>query len=195
MSWELKKLGDVCEIINGNTPLKSNKSFWENGTINWFSIDDFRKQGKFIEVTEKKVTTHAKVRVLPKNTVILCCTASIGEVAITSNPMATNQQFNGLLIKNKDELNYEYLYYFCLTLKKQLLELSSTTTISFLSSSKLKQLKLPIPPLSEQKRIVAKLDKAFAEIDKAFASMKKIENNYLQLKSAILKKELQSEAA
>jgi restriction endonuclease S subunit len=94
MTWEVKKLGDVCDIINGSTPLRTNSEFWHNGTVPWFTIDDIRKQGRRISHTEQFVTKAAlkKLRVLPVNTVLLCCTASIGEYAITEIELTTNQQ-------------------------------------------------------------------------------------------------------
>ena len=42
MTWTTVKLGDVCKIINGSTPLRSRKDFWEKGTVSWFTIDDLR---------------------------------------------------------------------------------------------------------------------------------------------------------
>ncbi len=103
--WEIKKLGDVCDIVNGSTPLRTNKDFWEGGDFPWFTIDDIREQGRIISDTKQKVTQAAlkKLRVLPVDAILLCCTASIGEYAITEIELTTNQQFNGLVIKSKKE--------------------------------------------------------------------------------------------
>ena len=103
--WEIKQLGEVCDIVNGSTPLRANKDFWYKGNFPWFTIDDIREQGRIITETKQKVTELAlgKLRVLPIDTILLCCTASIGEFAITKIELTTNQQFNGLVIKNKKE--------------------------------------------------------------------------------------------
>lgn len=163
------KLGDVCNIVNGSTPLRSDKRYWKNGKVFWFTIEDMRKQGRDIKYTIQKVTKLAveekKVKLVPKDSVLLCCTASVGEVAISRAPMATNQQFNALTPKS-NIVTTEYLYYFASTLKKRLLRVSGSTTINFVSLSKLKELTIPLPPLNEQQRIVSKLDAAFAEINK-----------------------------
>ena len=110
MGWERKSLGDVCEIVNGSTPLRTNKVFWENGNFPWFTIDDIREQGRIITDTKQKVTEAAlsKLRVLPVDTVLLCCTASVGEYAITKIELTTNQQFNGLIVKDRKKLNPEF---------------------------------------------------------------------------------------
>jgi len=84
--------------------------------------------------------------------------------------LTTNQQFNGLVIKNKKEMYPMFLLYFSSTLKDTLSNLSGKATINFIPISRLKDIKIPLPPLPEQKRIVAILDEAFAAIDKAKAN-------------------------
>lgn len=171
-SWVIKSLGEVCEIINGTTPLRTNKNYWENGEFPWFTIDDIRAQGRIIFKTRQKVTKLAlkKLRVLPIDTVLLCCTASVGEYAITKIELTTNQQFNGLVVKDKKIINPEYLYYYSSTLKDKLFALSGKTTIDFIAISKLKSIEIPIPPLQEQQRIVSILDQANAAIEQAKAN-------------------------
>ena len=168
--WKTVKLGDVCTITNGSTPLRKEKRYWEEGNVPWFTIDDFRVQGKNITYTQQNVTQAAvddkKVRLVPANSVLLCCTASIGEAAIARVEMATNQQFNALTPKST-ALNSDYLYFVATTLTQTLLSVSGSTTINFISMGKLKEISIPLPPLAEQQRIVAKLDNAFAEIDAA----------------------------
>jgi len=170
--WEIKKLGDVCDIINGTTPLRTNKEFWEGGDFPWFTIDDIREQGRLINYTKQKVTLVAlkKLRILPIETILLCCTASIGEYALTKIELTSNQQFNGLVIKDKKELYPMFLLYFSSTLKDILSNLSGKATIDFIPISRLRDIEIPILPLPEQQRIVAKLDQIFAAIDKAKAN-------------------------
>ncbi|KAF3979121.1 MAG: hypothetical protein HFP76_09370, partial [Methylococcales symbiont of Iophon sp. n. MRB-2018] len=169
--WEVKKLGEVCDIFNGSTPLKRKKEYWKNGTINWFTINDIRIQGRIINYTNQKITNEGfkstSIKLLPKKSILLCCTASVGEFAITEIELTTNQQFNGLVVKNNNQLLSEYLFYFSSTLKKKLLNVSGKTTIDFVSMTKVRKIQISFPPLPEQKRIVAILDKAFSAIDKA----------------------------
>uniref|UniRef100_UPI004049E5EB restriction endonuclease subunit S n=1 Tax=Gelidibacter sp. TaxID=2018083 RepID=UPI004049E5EB len=167
--WEIKKLGEVCDIVNGTTPLRTNKEFWEGGNYPWFTIDDIREQGRVITDTKQKVTQAAlkKLRILPVDTILLCCTASIGEYAITKIELTTNQQFNGLVIKNKKEISPMFLLYFSSTLKDTLSDLSGKATIDFIPISRLKDIEIPFPSLAEQQHIVAILDEAFAAIAKA----------------------------
>ncbi|MBO5677535.1 MAG: restriction endonuclease subunit S, partial [Bacteroidaceae bacterium] len=158
--WEIKKLGEVCEIQGGATPKRTEPLYWEGGTYPWFTIEDIRKQGRYINDTQQKITKLAweKSRIFPKDTVLLCCTASIGEYALTCIPLTTNQQFNGLVIKDKSYLTPKYLMHYCSTIKQNLLMLSGKATIDFVSADKVKKLPIPIPPLPEQERIVSELD-------------------------------------
>lgn len=188
--WQTERLGDICEIINGSTPLRSNESFWNNGTVPWFTIDDIREQGRIIQYTNQKITEKAlgkiSARLLPPESILLCCTASVGEYAFTKIPLTTNQQFNGLVIKDKKLLNPTYLFYFSSTLKNRLLGLSGKTTIDFIPISRLKEIEIPFPELSEQKRIVEILEETFENIEKAKESLEKNLQNSKELLESYL---------
>ena len=107
-SWVWVRLGDLCDIINGFTPLRTKSEFWSNGTISWFTVADIHLQGRIITKTSQHINEIAigseSKRILPENSILLCCTASIGEFALTKIPLTTNQQFNGLVIKDSYKL-------------------------------------------------------------------------------------------
>lgn len=190
--WEIKKLGEVCTIGGGSTPSKTNKDFWENGAIPWFTIEDIREQGRKIRYTQKHITEKAlnKTRLFPPKTTLLCCTASIGEYAISEVEITSNQQFNGIVVKDSGILNPYYIFYFAATLKEKLLKLSSKTTIDFVSTGKVKELTIPVPSLLEQGRIVGVLDAAFAKIDALKENAQKNLENAKTLFQQVLKQEL-----
>lgn len=163
-NWKKFKFGDLFEIVNGFTPLRSNVDFWNNNEIPWFTVEDINEQGRMINYTRQYITKKAlgnsSKRLLPKNTILLCCTASVGEYAITNIELTTNQQFNGLIIKEnlRDYILPMYVFEFVKTLKSQLISKAGKTTFNFLSTKKLADFELPIPPMEEQKRIVDKLE-------------------------------------
>lgn len=183
--WQTKKLEEVCDIVNGSTPLRSNKEFWANGDVAWFTIEDIREQGRVIKFTKQKITKKAlgktSVRLLPPKSVLLCCTASVGEYAISEIQLTTNQQFNGLVVKNKEILDPVFLFYFSSTLKGQLLGLSGKTTIDFIPISRLKEIEIPLPSLPEQKRIIKILDQVFEATAKAKENVEKNLQNTKEL--------------
>ena len=157
-SWSWTRLQSICKITNGFTPLRSEDRFWKGGSINWFTVDDIHEQGEYITETKQRITQEAtsEERIVRAGSVLLCCTASIGQCAITRIATTTNQQFNALTIKDeyRDILDDEYLFIFAKTLKDELNRLAGTTTFAFVSVKKVGNILIPIPPIIEQKRIV-----------------------------------------
>lgn len=174
--WELKKLEEVCEkfiVPQRDKPKKF------GGNIPWCRIEDFdgryltkSKTGKCVS---QDLITSMPLRVYPVDTVIVSCSADLGRCAIIGTPLVTNQTFIGLVPKKV--IYPEYLYYLMGSMANYLNSIASGATIKYLSKKKFQNLEIPIPPLEEQKQIVALLDKAFEAIDKAKANIEKnIEN-------------------
>lgn len=171
--WDIIALGDVVDIYNGSTPLKTNDEYWNKEDIPWFTIEDIRKQGRVILSTQKYITQKAldetSVKLLPKDTVLICCTASVGEYALTKIELTTNQQFNGMVVKEcyKNKLLPKYLFWITSTFKDELTRLSGKTSFEFVSVKTLKTIQIPLPPLEVQEEIVKELDGYQAVIDGA----------------------------
>ena len=167
-SWQWCRIGTICIITNGFTPLRTEEKFWLNGDINWFTIDDIRTQGEYINFTKQKITKEATTpkRVVREGSILLCCTASVGQCAFTKIPITTNQQFNALTIKDDfcPLILDEYLFVFAKTLKDELHRLSGKTTFEFVSVKKISNLLIPIPPLNEQARIITCVKQALSSI-------------------------------
>jgi type I restriction enzyme M protein len=157
-------LSEVCDIFNGSTPSKQEPRYWENGTVPWFTVEDIRKCGRIIGKTEKFVTDaglkETSLKLLPKHSVLLCCTASVGEYAFTEIEVTTNQQFNGLVVNRAfaDRLLPKFLFLVSSRFKNELIRLSGKTSFNFVSVGTLKTIKIPLPPLEMQKDIVAEIE-------------------------------------
>lgn len=180
-SWKWYRIGELFNIVNGFTPLKSNPEFWTDGDIPWFTIEDVRRQGRFISSTEKFITRKALAknteRIVPADTVLLCCTASVGEYAYAKIPLTTNQQFNAFVVKDyyKNAVYPLYVFEYAKTLKGSLIDRAGKTTFNFVSVGKLSNMLIPLPPLAEQKRIVAKIEELLPYVDRYAAAYEKLE--------------------
>ena len=180
-SWAWITLGELCNIVNGFTPSRTNAAFWENPTIAWFTVEDIHLQGRRIKTTKQAINRCALSsntdRIVPPGTVLLCCTASVGEYAIAEIPLTTNQQFNGLVIKDEYSgiFSSEFLFSIAPSFKDRLLNVAGKTTFNFISVKKVSEMLIPVPPLEEQKRIVAKLEEILPLIDRYEAAWNKLE--------------------
>ena len=180
-SWKWYRIGELFNIVNGFTPLKSNPEFWTDGDIPWFTIEDVRRQGRFISSTEKFITRKALAknteRIVPADTVLLCCTASVGEYAYAKIPLTTNQQFNAFVVKDyyKNAVYPLYVFEYAKTLKGSLIDRAGKTTFNFVSVGKLSNMLIPLPPLAEQKRIVDKIEELLPYVDRYAAAYEKLE--------------------
>jgi len=156
--WELRKIDEIGQLVGGGTPDTTNKEFW-NGDILWAVPTDITKlQTNLIEDTERKITKYglenSSANLLPNNTILITSRATIGECAITTKPISTNQGFQSIIC------NYEYNYLFIFYLVKHnrngLLRLSYGTTFLEISKRAMKKISFPIPKsIQEQTKIAS----------------------------------------
>ena len=173
--WEIKKFGEVCEIINGGTPKSKVANYW-GGDTQWVTPKDLGKlNGRYIDNTPRKISElglkKSSAKLFPARSVILSTRAPIGHLAINLVEMSTNQGCRGIVPGRN--LFTEYLYFYLLNSVDLLNNLGTGATFKELSTNALKSVEVPIPPLPEQKRIVAILDEAFAGISQAVANTEK----------------------
>ena len=187
-NWVWTRLGEVNEVITGNTPSKNEESFWENKDISFIKPDDL-SQGRQLVYSREYIDKRAvkKVRMLPKNTTLICCIGSIGKVAYSEIESCSNQQINSLVAKENCVYPlYNYYLVNSIFFQSQMLENSSATTISILNKSSTEKLLFPLPPLNEQKRIVEKLDFLFDKTKKAKEIIEEIKVDIENRKISIL---------
>ena len=172
--WETLKLGDICDISIGKTPSRGEKRYWdkEKQTENvWLSIADLTSvSGRYISDSKEYVSDEgAKLfKPVPKDTLVMSFKLSIGKLAFTQRELRTNEAIAALLIKDESLVTKEFLYHYLSSLDWGVLAGNDEKVKGkTLNKKKLNVLEVILPPLTEQQRIVAKLDAAFAEIDRA----------------------------
>jgi len=177
--WRISSIGDVCDVVNGGTPKTGVADYW-GGPHQWVTPAEMgKRENPHIAETQRSLTdfglADSSARVVPPHSVILSSRAPIGHLVINTVPMSTNQGCKSLVPSKA--LDHRFLYYYLFGSVDLLNELGTGATFKELSGGKLKEVSIPIPPLPEQKCIVAILDEAFAGIDTAISNTaKNIEN-------------------
>ncbi len=184
--WEWRPLGEVCKTGSGATPLKTHRDYYEGGTIPWLLSGEVA-QGEISEarnfITEAGLKNSA-AKVFPVNSVLIAMYgATAGQVGILRFEAATNQAVCAILPNPR--FLPEFLFYVFLHLKESLIATATGNAQPNISQIKIKSTVIPIPPVDEQRRIVAVLDKAFAGIATATANAQKNLTNARELSAAI----------
>ena len=161
MSFELKALKDICTIQIGKTPSRHENDYWRDGTHAWLSIADMN-QGRYLNNTKEYITDlgvkASNIKLIPKNTLVLSYKLSIGKVGITQKPMYTNEAIASLT-ELDSQVDINYLYWALQHI--DLLENADRAAMGkTLNKAKLSEVKIPLPPLAEQRRIASILDQA-----------------------------------
>ncbi len=171
-NWSQGALGQFFETITGSTPSKSNNKYYGGG-IPFVKPPDLLNNyihGASDNLSEEGASV---ARILPPGSILISCIGNLGKIAVNSIPVACNQQINA--IKPNDKAIPAFMFYQVLSpeFNERLHSLASGTTIPIVNKSKFNSISVCIPPISEQKRIVAILDEAFAGISLAVTNTEK----------------------
>jgi restriction endonuclease S subunit len=159
--WEWRKLTDLAELKTGHTPSRKKPEYWEDTTIPWItSVDSTKHHGGYIYETEQNISQlgleNSAAVMLPKDTVCLSRTASVGYVVMTGTDMATSQNFANWVCG--EGLNPHFLRY-ALMLEFETLSNSFAygTTHKTIYFDDLTAFTICCPPRKEQDHIVNKI--------------------------------------
>ena len=167
-NWCWVRLGHlILQDIGGGTPSKSNPTYW-NGTIPWMSVKDFSANPNGIcdtleHITQKAVSM-STTNVIPAGNIIVCTRVGLGKIAVNHVDLAINQDLRALIFPKNIEKDY-FMYYY----KAQNVT-GTGTTVKGITREFLMNMLVPLPPLSEQKRIVEKVDLLMKEVDSLLAA-------------------------
>jgi len=171
--WEWKTLSDIFIIERGGSPrpIKEYITEDEDG-INWIKIGDTEKGGKYITTTAQKIKPSGleKSRLVVEGDFIMSNSMSFGRPYIVKTKGAIHDGW--LLMRDKlENMDKDFFYYLLSSnyMYQQFTSKASGTTVKNLNIDLVKSTNIPLPPLSEQQRIVSKLDLLFEKIDKSIA--------------------------
>ena len=198
--WQIKKLGSLCSFERGLTYSKGDEAAFSNkGVLRSNNVDLASNTLNFGEIKYLKEDIDIPVsKKVKRNSLLMCMSngskAHLGKVAIIEDDLDyAFGGFMGLLIPNEEIVFPRYFYYALITpmYKLYIKGLSDGANINNLKFADLKEFDIPVPPLSEQHRIVSLLDAEFAKIDALKANAERNLQNAKDLFQAALKKELE----
>ncbi|PSB40017.1 hypothetical protein C7B69_00565 [filamentous cyanobacterium Phorm 46] len=171
--WKLKILGEIAEVQSGGTPLTSRNEYWF-GDIPWYSSGELNET--FTKTPKQLITPkgleESNAKLFPKGSLLIGMydTAAL-KMSILDRDAAFNQAIAG--VKPNENIDLKFILFAINSRRVEILNLRRGVRQKNLSLAKIKNIALPIPPLPEQKRIVAILDEAFEGIDRAIANTEK----------------------
>ena len=184
MGWETYALGEVGEVITGNTPSRKRPEYYGDD-IEWIKSDNINDPSFVLtEAVERlSVTGRAVARTIPRGSILVTCIAGspscIGNAAIADREVAFNQQINAFVPGERIALWFAFGVFW---VGKRLVQSASTSSMKgMVSKSAFSAISIPIPPTSLQNRfatIVESVEQQKAsqrahldELDTLFASL------------------------
>jgi len=157
-TWKKVRLEDICRIEMGKTPSRDDSTYWGEGTA-WLSIADMKQ--KFTSTSKETITSKAaqncNCRLVKPGTLLMSFKLSIGKLTFNTVPLYTNEAIVALPIIDETQVSKYYLYY-----ALQSINLTEGTDKAAkgltLNKEKLKNIKIPLPPLAEQIHIAQVMD-------------------------------------
>ena len=187
--WKWVYLGKITTIVGGGTPSSRCPEYYDGGLIPWITPADLSDYTEvYISHGRRNITQlgleKSSAKLMPENTVLLSSRAPIGYVAIAANNVCTNQGFKSFL----PSIHFlpKYLYWFLKGNQPMLQQYASGTTFLELSSKRASEIRFPIAPLSEQQRLVARIESLFAKLDAAKAKVQAVLDAHETRKAALL---------
>ncbi len=166
-SGQLIPLGSFLQITSGGTPSRKNATFFDNGDIHWFKTGDLKRRD--LLESEEKITRGAlnksSAKLFPPDTVLVAMYgATIGACGILRVAGATNQACAAFLPNKK--ILPEYLYYFIQFNKENFVKLGAGGAQPNISAGKLKDFRIPLHSIKDQKKIVQIICGAESSLEK-----------------------------
>lgn len=188
--WKKYRLKDICSYIgSGTTPKSSNSKYYDNGIYNWVNTGDLNNgivSNSKQQITDSALKDFPTLRFYPKGTIIEAMYgATIGKVGMLDMNATVNQACCAMIVdRNKAIPNF--VLYYLLYYKPQLLKESFGGTQPNVNQFKVSNIAISIPSREEQQRIVTYLDTKLSEIDHQVSLLTSKRDAYLRLKKSII---------
>lgn len=187
-NWIWTRMENVASWGSGGTPSRRVQEYYI-GNIPWIKTGELNNG--YVYDTEEYISEEALVKssakLFPVNTVMVAMYgATIGKVAIMGVPATTNQACACAVSNNA--MNYRYLFYYISSQQEAFIELGKGGAQPNISQEVIKNHFIPLPPITEQYRIVDRIDSLFVKLDQAKGLIQDVLDSFESRKAAILHK-------
>ena len=180
--WPMVHLGntDLFDVLSGGTPRSDVDEYW-NGGIPWITLVDLPAEDLISEIhtTQRTISDlglqKSAAKIIPANSVVVSSRATIGRIGITRLPLATNQGFRSILIRDSSRAIPEYIALALKPLVPTMAALATGGTFTEISKTKFCELQIPLPPLDVQREIVAEIEGYQWSIGSHYNQIKELE--------------------
>jgi len=176
--WQVKKLGEVCQIIMGQSPPSDTYNFEKLG------LPFFQGKTEFTElypVVRKWCSKPNKIS--EPDDILISVRAPVGPTNISNVQCCIGRGLAAIRYAN----NYKFVFYYLRGVEKRLEKLATGTTFSAISGETIRNLDFPLPPLPEQHTIVSKIEELFSELDNGIAQLKTAKQQLKVYRQSLLK--------
>ncbi|WP_145577685.1 restriction endonuclease subunit S [Yersinia alsatica] len=185
--WDVRPLADIALITSGGTPSRTKPEFWQNGTIPWIRTTEVQNciltPDDVQEYISEEGLKGSSAKLVPSGTVLLAMIGqgkTRGQVALLRFESTINQNCAAIIFNNDQEPYFHFN--FLLSQYETIRSMSNSAGQSNLSGALVKTIKVPVPPLAEQKKIA----KILSVWDKAITITEKLLANSQQQKKALM---------
>ena len=185
--WKHVRLGDIAQTTSGGTPRRDKPQYY-GGTIPWVKSGELgdRVVYETSETLSDEGLTSSNAKVFPKGTLCIALYgATVGKLGILGVDAATNQAVCAIF--PPEGLDTRYLYRFFEGKRRELIEQGKGGAQSNISQGIIRDTMFPLPPLPEQRRIVAEIEKQFTRLEAGVAALRRVQANLKRYRAAVLK--------
>ena len=184
--WEVKRLCDLADIRSGGTPSTGEQRFWDGG-IPWCTPTDITGLYGYKYLTETMRTISVKglhsssAEMIPAQSVVMTSRATIGECAINTVPVSTNQGFKNFVPYTTTDV--DYLYYLLGTQKQGFISLCSGSTFLEIGKTQLATYEVRLPSVKTEQTAIAEV---LSDMDAELAALEQRRDKTRLLKQAMM---------
>lgn len=186
-NWLYKKLGEICEVVMGQSPSSAYYNVEKNG------LPFYQGKAEFGDIypTPRKWCTKP-LKIAEENDILISVRAPVGPVNICKETSCIGRGLAAIRYPFRD--SHKFIFYYLRSIESKISKIGTGSTFSAISKSQIPNLKsqipnliIPLPPLNEQKRIVGKIEELFTRLEAGVEALKKVKAQIRRYRQAVLK--------